>query len=71
MAGQCIPTIFDLDSVIDEVLYLGGSNTVDPSLRANIILSLDAVTLGDIMDGTLHVCVCVCVCVCICVCTYV
>jgi len=74
VAGQCIPTIFDLHSVIDEVLYLDGSNTVDPSLRPNVILSLDALTLGDIMDGTLYVCVyvhaCVCVCVCVCICMW-
>ena len=53
MAGRCIPTIFDLDSIIDEVLYLDGNDTIDPDLDDTVSLSLDTVTLEDIRDGTL------------------
>jgi len=53
VAGRCIPTIFDLDSIIDEVLYLDGNDTIDPSLNDTVDLSLDTITLGDIRDGTL------------------
>ena len=53
VAGRCIPTIFDLDSILDEVLYLGGNETINSSLSDIVSFSLDNVTLGDIRDGTL------------------
>ncbi|XP_065916951.1 choline transporter-like protein 2 isoform X2 [Dysidea avara] len=55
LAGRCIPTIFDLDSIIDEALYLEGNETIDPDLENDVSFSLDTVTLGDIRDGTLAV----------------
>ena len=54
VAGRCIPTIFDLDSIIDEALYLEGNETIDPDLENDVSFSLDTVTLGDIRDGTLY-----------------
>ena len=69
VAQRCVPTIFDLDNLINLTL------TNDADVSGDITdLSLDNVTLRDIEDGTVWVCVYVCMfvcmsmCVCACVC---